>query len=1280
MKVFKFRPFLVWTVSLWVIVPQTAAKDLPDLRILPLGDSITKGSLSSDGNGYRNYLETKLLNYNSAAGTKVDMIGTLHDGSMADYHHEGHSGEFVENIINYWQKPFTAGPNVVLIHVGTNNMDLNQQVGEAPGRYSNMLDEMYVKLPDALIIVCKVIHSKNPNLNARADAFNAKLETMVQQRSDAGRSILLVDMGMVDSDINDSKHPTDAGYAKMAEGWYKTIIKAHESGMIKAHGTSNPTGVGIGERGNGDAPAGSASCEAGNWKRIGKVFDDFKVWKEVGSIFSGAADFSRDKLIFADLDGDGFDDYILADHDGKVRAWLMKGLAAGTKYLEYIQPSWEDLNVTGDMIRMADVTGDGKADMILLYSDGAAKVWENVGDGTTVKFKSLDSKWATGLESREKIRFQDMDGDGYADYVVLYDGGAVSWARNTHNNGADSSKPNWSSLQEIAPGVEGAPPKSVHLIDLDGDKRADYVIIYQGGSVKALRNSGNLNRDSNRRNWHDFGTIAPGIAGTTGDMIRFADLSGDGLADFLQVEDDGSIRMWSNQGLVGADVSKLRFADLTGDGRADLIYVDAVGRAFAWVNAGLGNWQKVGRIATIRDDEDLSDSRILFADVNGDGLADYLIVYGGGAVKAWLNNGNIGRQDGQRLWTGPYEIAPGVAENSDGSKVRFADLNGDGFADYLVLWDGGAVDAWLNQQQIPPNGRQIWRAKETVATGVGEPGSKIRFVQLNDDGKSDYIIQYDGGSAKAYLNTGDIPGSSDKVNWINIGAVAAGVGEPGPVFYADIDGDGKDDYLVSYADGSVNAWINVCDWVVKDPPDTPNPGDGDPDDGDDPYVPDPGDDEPFPTCPYSPATMDELSNLNYNNEVPPRCVPKYMLAILLALLEDLTNRYNDMLDDDYDHFYDVYSEYIVKNSEEVLYNFMLDESDHYYHCKIWQQYPCCTSCDEYDWDCTGCLDPCEILSGQDNGIRYKLRDQPCPPDYSQRNNIKPKEYQSIIWSFKNDGAEDNFWGAVEAEVGAPRKRFEIVDHEYVFTAFDDPEMGNNGACEREYNLYGWDGMKDTCQQQYFWSYSPHLNGFVADDVFNPKDTVEKVMKNIKDDVIQAIAELTLAVIADEYYSDENDLVDALALPVFMLQAALDSMQSVLDMGKDIEETETKEFIINLFSSLLVVASMGGGALVEAGWKLLGKWLVRAAESGHAAISLVAVVENPDSAPLLIFGLIMSGRTILETQKVAKAATLRRSMKYEEITSFNKEVGALMKLEEELNKKPASSSVCKVRFA
>jgi hypothetical protein len=43
-----------------------------------------------------------------------------------------------------------------------------------------------------------------------------------------------------------------------------------------------------------------------------------------------------------------------------------------------------------------------------------------------------------------------------------------------------------------------------------------------------------------------------------------------------------------------------------------------------------------------------------------------------------------------------------------------------------------------------------------VATGVGEPRSKILFADLTGDGKAKYTVQYYGGSAKAYRNTGNI--------------------------------------------------------------------------------------------------------------------------------------------------------------------------------------------------------------------------------------------------------------------------------------------------------------------------------------------------------------------------------------------------------------------------------------------------------------------------------------------------------------------------------------------
>ena len=61
-----------------------------ELRILPLGSSITYGTQSVDGNGYR----LNLLKHLS--GTKVEYIGSVRNGEMADNYNEGHPGYRVE--------------------------------------------------------------------------------------------------------------------------------------------------------------------------------------------------------------------------------------------------------------------------------------------------------------------------------------------------------------------------------------------------------------------------------------------------------------------------------------------------------------------------------------------------------------------------------------------------------------------------------------------------------------------------------------------------------------------------------------------------------------------------------------------------------------------------------------------------------------------------------------------------------------------------------------------------------------------------------------------------------------------------------------------------------------------------------------------------------------------------------------------------------------------------------------------------------------------------------
>ncbi|KAM7213660.1 hypothetical protein V8F06_010981, partial [Rhypophila decipiens] len=652
--------------------------ELPNLRILPLGDYITKGSLSSQDNGYHGPLRSKLLSY---PDSQVDMIGSLRNGQMLDNDHEGHSGEYLHQILSHVSKSIPAKPNVVLIHAGTNNMDKGLDIDQAPELMESIIEQVFAGSPNAVVLLAPVIWADEPDMQARTDVFNEQLGGIIERRQKAGDNIL-----------------------KMADAWFKAIQEANGKGWIKAPDKVDPSklpGMGLGY-GDDNSGGEAANYGSGNWFSKGPIFTELKVWEEVGEIMYSADSARRDKVILADLNGDGIDDYILADDDGTVRAWLNEGSPNEWMNLGTVNPESDEWSsITGDMIRFADVDNDGKADTCTIWT--------------------------------------------------------------------------------------------------------------------ALRNTGHLNGDGpwpGYRNWDDLGTIAPGVKGVTGEMIRFADMDGDGLANLMAIAEDGSMRMWKNLGLIGTSKgSSIRFARLNKDKKVDIVSVDRQGRARAWLNEGLGKWKDIGEIAPGLN-VDLTAAEIQFADVNGDGLDDFLVVHGSGAVKAYLNNGNLPDKT-KRIWQDSQVILWGVGE--PGRKITFADLNGDGYADYCIVFDGGAVSCYLNQQNIPPDdGERIWGYRLTVATGVGWPGDKVRFADITGDGKDDYLIQFEGGGADGYNNTGNIPDAGRVRNWFGIGTISTGMDPQGPVRYADIDGDGKDDYLVVFGGGTAVAYINSCDWKLPD--------------------------------------------------------------------------------------------------------------------------------------------------------------------------------------------------------------------------------------------------------------------------------------------------------------------------------------------------------------------------------------------------------------------------------------------------------------------------------
>ncbi|HEV8567385.1 MAG TPA: GDSL-type esterase/lipase family protein [Actinoplanes sp.] len=189
------------------------------VKIMPLGDSITWGAGSSTTSSYRAELWQRLV---GGAGLAIDFVGSGHDGVLPDPDHEGHSGWRIEQItasVDGWLA--TSRPDVILLHIGTNDMNQDFDVANAPARLGQLLDRIRTDLPAATVLVAAIVPSTDATVNGRINAFNAAVPGVVAQRPNARFVDLNTTIGA--ADMADSLHPNDGGYAKMASLWYSAL-------------------------------------------------------------------------------------------------------------------------------------------------------------------------------------------------------------------------------------------------------------------------------------------------------------------------------------------------------------------------------------------------------------------------------------------------------------------------------------------------------------------------------------------------------------------------------------------------------------------------------------------------------------------------------------------------------------------------------------------------------------------------------------------------------------------------------------------------------------------------------------------------------------------------------------------------------------------------------------------------------------------------------------------------------------------------------------------------
>jgi lysophospholipase L1-like esterase len=215
------------------------------VRVMPLGDSIT-GSPGC----WRALLWNRLQN---TGFTDIDFVGTLPPqgcGVAHDGDNEGHGGFLATNIASQNVLPgwlAATRPDVVLMHLGTNDVWNNRSPQQILGAFTTLVNQMRASNPNMRILVAQIIPmnpSNCPDCGNRVVAFNAAIPGWASGLSTARSPITVVDQWTgfsTAADTTDGVHPNGTtGIQKMSDRWYPALA-AVLGGVIPSPGPSTPS-------------------------------------------------------------------------------------------------------------------------------------------------------------------------------------------------------------------------------------------------------------------------------------------------------------------------------------------------------------------------------------------------------------------------------------------------------------------------------------------------------------------------------------------------------------------------------------------------------------------------------------------------------------------------------------------------------------------------------------------------------------------------------------------------------------------------------------------------------------------------------------------------------------------------------------------------------------------------------------------------------------------------------------------------------------------------------
>jgi len=210
-------------------VAQPALSATAPVRIMPLGDSITGGP-----GCWRALLWDRVQR---SGFTNTDFVGTLPGGGCNvaswDGDNEGHGGFQATGIANQNLLPgwlSATHPDIVLMHLGTNDVWNNVPTASILTAFGTLVDQMRASNPSIKILLAQIIPMTPSGCTwcpAGVSSLNSAIPGWAAGRSTAQSPITVVDQftgfDSVADTNGDGVHPDDSGFQKISDRWYPAL-------------------------------------------------------------------------------------------------------------------------------------------------------------------------------------------------------------------------------------------------------------------------------------------------------------------------------------------------------------------------------------------------------------------------------------------------------------------------------------------------------------------------------------------------------------------------------------------------------------------------------------------------------------------------------------------------------------------------------------------------------------------------------------------------------------------------------------------------------------------------------------------------------------------------------------------------------------------------------------------------------------------------------------------------------------------------------------------------